>query len=748
MKKKTLFAILAIVLACAVGLGGCVFQHKSAAYEITRTPDMSYWLEVGEEVDFTQYFTVKNADGMEIKVTEDMLDLSEVDLTHPGMFEVTLTIGGKSMTIAFAVREGGGAGDLSDVLDAYADPETRNFTVTVSIVGDSYLDVYDYAGLNVRNRYAYDGVNYVDYLAYDTTLDCYEFYYQNDDGTYDVFEEGSTDFEECYALLQLIDVSVLADFSFTLEGESYVAENPAAVGSAALGDWMDEEGDSLSWTGFELTLANGKISKVVATMSDGTASQYVFSNHGSVSFTLPNGGGTTPTPTPSGMMERQTYNPSSFDNGRLQDKLVSVGEDSIGLPSTGSYHALVIPVQFQGDTVSAAQLERLGIAFNGTEEQTGWESVKTYYQKSSYGKLDITFDIQDVYVTQYGASHYEQYSTSVDSEFGRYNQTGEEVVLLEALSHYENELDLTQYDFNDDGMIDAVYLIYSSPVDYQEGDFFWAYTTWYFGDNTYDNCYPYYYFFAGFDFMDENTGRSHVGSDTYDKPIDGLKVNASTFIHETGHLLGLDDYYDYYENEGSNEGLGGADMMDNTVGDHDVYSKTMLGWLTPTVVNESKTVTIRSSTESGGALLIPLKFDNSYFSEYLLIDLYTNTGLNALHAGQDGSYLYDGRPFGARIYHVSSSIETPYNEEDEYGSFTDYNNSTTKYSLIKLVEADGEKKFASSDGYASRSDLFQTGDKLSEIFPKYTRNDGKLLCFDISFDSVTADSVTVTVTFY
>ena len=72
--------------------------------------------------------------------------------------------------------------------------------------------------------------------------------------------------------------------------------------------------------------------------------------------------------------------------------------------------------------------------------------------------------------------------------------------------------------------------------------------------------------------------------------------------------------------------------------------------------------------------------------------------------------------------------------------------------LIRLVEADGDENFesdTSDEGYhfASSNDLWHTGDKLSEIQPNYTRNDGKALNFDISFDSVSADGATITVTF-
>ena len=45
------------------------------------------------------------------------------------------------------------------------------------------------------------------------------------------------------------------------------------------------------------------------------------------------------------------------------------------------------------------------------------------------------------------------------------------------------------------------------------------------------------------------------------------------------------DYYDYEEGLRPDGGLGGADMMDYTVGDHNSFTKIILDWTTPLVVS-------------------------------------------------------------------------------------------------------------------------------------------------------------------
>ena len=69
------------------------------------------------------------------------------------------------------------------------------------------------------------------------------------------------------------------------------------------------------------------------------------------------------------------------------------GTENIGsinpytLPSTGNSKVLVIPIAFENYPKTEEMRTRINKAFFGTSEDTGWESLQSYYQKSSYGKL-------------------------------------------------------------------------------------------------------------------------------------------------------------------------------------------------------------------------------------------------------------------------------------------------------------------------------------------------------------------------
>lgn len=440
-------------------------------------------------------------------------------------------------------------------------------------------------------------------------------------------------------------------------------------------------------------------------------------------------------------MEKQVYDESTFD-GRSIQELLKAYEYSIGLLDKGNYNVLVVPVEFKsGNKYTKSQLDKLEKSFNGTSLDTGWQSVKTYYQISSYNKLNMTFDIQSPVTLSNTAKYYESYSKDLYWDDGDTStKDGSMLILEEVLKQLESELDLTKYDNDNDGVIDGVYLIYNYDIDYDsDTSFYWAYVSWYEvpEDVTYDGLYPYYYLFASYYFTEEDAENGYE----YSGIIRGLKINSTTYIHETGHMLSLDDYYDYYPDRGCNEGLGGSDMMDYNVGDHGSYSKILMGWVTPQIVTESKEITIKSFEETGDVILIPLKFNNSYMSEYLLIDLYTCTGLNKLHG--DLTLLYGTSLYGVRIYHISSDVDDPYT--GDFSSFTKYNNSTTNISLIKLIEADGETDFASNEGFASSTDLWLSGMSLNDVFPNYKRNDGKIINFNITIDSVSLDEAKITI---
>ncbi len=332
------------------------------------------------------------------------------------------------------------------------------------------------------------------------------------------------------------------------------------------------------------------------------------------------------------------------------------------LPSLGEQKMLVIPVSFQGDnltyetktgsttTSNTAKYvdiskENIYNTFFGNSDDTGWESVSSYYYKSSYGKLNITGEVSEPYVCDINIA---ALAAGTDDKLISYDEVTW-YVLREAVEFVREEcpdINLSDYDIDDDGYIDSVFLVYNVvanalPKTIDKKGLLWAFTYWDYNITpSLSKPVASVYGWAS---------QSFILNDDYEK------ADAHVYIHETGHILGLDDYYSYDSNDYA--AIGGLDMMDSNIGDHDAYSKSLLEWCTPNHVTEEKEYTLRPFESSGDCLVIRPSWKGSLLDEYLIIEYYTPTGLNSA----DASIAYNNKykmytEAGIKVLHVDSRL--------------------------------------------------------------------------------------------
>lgn len=436
------------------------------------------------------------------------------------------------------------------------------------------------------------------------------------------------------------------------------------------------------------------------------------------------------------------------DGIRLQD----VRSKSYDLTTNGNQKVLVIPVKFtdtkedvfniyKGVDVGGFDGMRRIIeqAYFGADGENGWESLSSYYYKSSYNRLNITGKVTPWFT--YPGTVQEFYDS------GRGEASVYDLVDQATMWYKTNFDDYAEFDANNDGFFDCVEFVYAQVncssnstgvcnknKNPNSKELFWAFCWKRSGQEAMENWpKPFTFVWLSFDFLLNNINNE------YKETVDGkpqFKADSHTVVHETGHALGLLDYYSTGY-DGSTPAAG-IDMMDHNVGDHNAYSKWTLNWTKPVeqiVYNENDEstkeykVTLRPFVKSGDFAIIPaynaaeLSAEhvkekgklNSPLNEYITIEYFTNDGVNK----QDSLSPYENYNVtvmtepGLKMFHVDSRL-----------AYLSYNNQTSDYSFDNYIEANANKEnltFASTS--TSTIDFAHHNDAKEQNYDTGTLND-------------------------
>jgi len=182
--------------------------------------------------------------------------------------------------------------------------------------------------------------------------------------------------------------------------------------------------------------------------------------------------------------------------------------------------------------------------------------------------------------------------------------------------------------------------------------------------------------------------------------VTGTLPSTGVYCHEFGHLLGLPDLYDTAS--GRTKYVGKWDIMDfgtwngspagGRPSHYSSWSKVQLGWVTPTKITTSSTVTIQpmsGSTKEGAVYRMDVPGSTK---EYFLIEYRRLSGFDDALPGA-----------GTVIWHV----------DDAVGSFAvnDVNASTYAHPRLKVVEADKNDSISNS-GTSEAGDAFALSTQL------------------------------------
>lgn len=372
-----------------------------------------------------------------------------------------------------------------------------------------------------------------------------------------------------------------------------------------------------------------------------------------------------------------------YTDNEIVGLLPTLPPGRVGMPTIGTVSIPVILIDFSDyEHVNSREDIEGRIFGEGNPANFPYETVTQYYERSSYGQLNLEGNVLPWYRVS---------RARTDIKFTAHER---ESLIKEAFDHLASEgHDFAQYDLEENGTIDYFIVLWAGS-DTGWGSFWWGYQTS-FTDDSY------------------RINGKRLGKYSWQwesRPV-GNPFNPRVVIHETGHALGLPDYYDYDDSLGPRGGVGGLDMMDANIMDHNCFSKWILDWIDPAVVaSGTYNLNLRPSGIYPDAVLtLPGdSFDEwgEQFTEYYLIQ-------NRVRIGNDAQGISEG----LLIWHVDAHL-------DPSGRHFLYNNSYTNRKLLRLMEADGLEEIESGRA-ADAGDYYTPGQSFdSTTSPNSNKYDG------------------------
>ncbi len=245
-------------------------------------------------------------------------------------------------------------------------------------------------------------------------------------------------------------------------------------------------------------------------------------------------------------------------------------------------------------------------------------SVRDYFLAQSGGQFDLTFDVSRVLMAPKEHSYYGRNSMGSDTRVGE--------LVAWACSQVKDEYDFSQYDWNGDGYVDQVFVLYAG-----------------YGENATDDAddiWPHMFYLSQSDYRKE-LPVGDVVIDTYacscelnpENEPDGL----GTICHEFSHCLGFTDLYDTDYSGGY--GMGAWDLMDYggyngdgyTPACYTGYEKWAAGWMEPKELKADTVVAnLQPTYQQGDCYLI---YNDKNRDEFYFIDNRQQGGWDAALPG-------------------------------------------------------------------------------------------------------------------
>lgn len=366
-------------------------------------------------------------------------------------------------------------------------------------------------------------------------------------------------------------------------------------------------------------------------------------------------------------------------------------------------HCLVLLVDFSDNVGQKPASDFQKLLFDATDPN----SMRSFYNEMSFGKLDVTGVVTD----WIRAAHPYSYYTAGESGTGSNYPQNTPGLLEEILNQYCAANSLAPFDVNGDGYVDGLFLIHAGggaeaeSDETKRADMIWSHK-WTLRSKFVNNGVSAYAYFTA--------------------PEDG---RLGVFSHEFGHFIGLPDLYDTsYRSEGIGNWCLMAGGSWNGAGNKparmSAWCLANLGWTKPTDVKKPGKLTLKAH-EVDKAASYRLWKGGKASKEYFLIE---NRQKKGRDAGLPGS--------GLALWHI-----------DE----TQSDNTNPLAYRVALVQADGKRDLEFARNRGDDGDLFPgskavTGvNDTGGVHPHTRKNDGTASGVALSNVSEAAGVITVDV---
>ena len=382
---------------------------------------------------------------------------------------------------------------------------------------------------------------------------------------------------------------------------------------------------------------------------------------------------------------RRTHAVARRMERRHYASMLSNGEERRGL---------VVMVQFPDRQFSFADsksqwdaiLNEEGYSQHGTPG-----SVHDYFMDQSRGLFNLKFDVAGPVTLSKSVYYYGQ-----NDDFG--DDLYLDQLIAEACEQIKDQVDFRDYDWDGDGVVDQLYILYAG---YSEN----------YGGNDKRLIWPHEYWLTAYPDYPEGLKIDGVVIDTYacsgelygwQSTQQTVLSGLGTFCHEFSHCLGLPDFYADADNLGSWDLMASGEK--NAYGwcpaGYSAYERMFCGWLQPEELDEPASVRLMQPlSDGGGAYLVRNVCPVDSVDEFYLLENRQQRGWDASLSGH-----------GLLVFHVDYS---------QFAWDNNLVNTSRSHQRYRIIAANGTTSRASQYAaypYLANDSLTDTSSPAARVF--------------------------------